>query len=209
MPALAPWLAKLSTVSRSLRHRNYRLYFTSQIISISGTWMQTVAQSWLVYRLTGSTTLLGVVSFASQFPVFLLAPPAGILADRVNRHRVLVWTQVIAMLLAFVLAALTLGGVIEVPTVDGGRARVTVPEGTQTGHQFRLKGKGMSVMRSATRGDMYIRAQVETPVKLSKRQKELLHEFEKESPSARTSPESEGFFARVKDAFNGFAEGKD
>jgi molecular chaperone DnaJ len=100
-----------------------------------------------------------------------------------------------------------LGGVVEVPTVDGGRARVTVPEGTQTGHQFRLKGKGMSVMRSTVRGDMYIRAQVETPVKLSKRQKELLREFESESPSARTSPESEGFFARVKEAFNGFADG--
>jgi molecular chaperone DnaJ len=102
-----------------------------------------------------------------------------------------------------------LGGVVEVPTVDGGRARVTVPEGTQTGHQFRLKGKGMSVMRATGRGDMYIRAQVETPVKLSKRQKELLREFESESPSARTSPESEGFFARVKEAFNDFTEGKD
>ena len=103
-----------------------------------------------------------------------------------------------------------LGGVIEVPTVDGGRARVTVPEGTQTGHQFRLKGKGMSVMRATARGDMHIRAQVETPVKLSKRQKELLKEFEGESPASRTSPESEGFFAKVKEAWGDLTDsGKD
>ncbi len=103
-----------------------------------------------------------------------------------------------------------LGGVIEVPTVDGARARVTVPEGTQTGHQFRLKGKGMSVMRSTARGDMYIRAQIETPVKLTKRQKELLREFEGESPASRTSPESEGFFAKVKEAWGDLTDsGKD
>ncbi len=99
-----------------------------------------------------------------------------------------------------------LGGVIEVPTVDGARARVTVPEGTQTGHQFRLKGKGMSVMRSSARGDMYIRVQVETPVKLTRRQKELLREFEAESPRGRTSPESEGFFAKVKEAWDDLTE---
>ncbi len=98
------------------------------------------------------------------------------------------------------------GGVIEVPTVDGARARVTIPEGTQSGHQFRLKGKGMSVMRSAARGDMYIRAQVETPVKLTKRQKELLKEFAAESPASRTSPESEGFFAKVKEAWDDLTE---
>lgn len=101
-----------------------------------------------------------------------------------------------------------LGGVIEVPTVDGGRARVTIPEGTQTGHQFRLKGKGMSVMRSTVRGDMYIRAQIETPMRLTKRQKELLREFEGESPAARTSPESEGFFAKIKEAWGDLTDSK-
>ena len=99
-----------------------------------------------------------------------------------------------------------LGGTIEVPTVDGGRARVTIPGGTQSGHQFRLRGKGMSVMRSAARGDMYIRATVETPVKLSKRQKELLDEFESESNPAKTSPESEGFFSKVKEAWEDLTE---
>ncbi|MEE8139385.1 MAG: molecular chaperone DnaJ [Alphaproteobacteria bacterium] len=99
-----------------------------------------------------------------------------------------------------------LGGTIEVPTVDGGRARVTIPGGTQSGHQFRLRGKGMSVMRSAARGDMYIRATVETPVKLSTRQKELLGEFESESNPAKTSPESEGFFSKVKEAWEDLTE---
>ncbi len=99
-----------------------------------------------------------------------------------------------------------LGGTIEVPTVDGGRARVTIPEGTQSGHQFRLRGKGMSVMRSSMRGDMYIRATVETPMKLSKRQKELLKEFEAESNPGKTSPESEGFFAKVREAWDDLTE---
>ena len=72
----------------------------------------------------------------------------------------------------------TLGGTIEVPTIEGARARVNIPTGTQTGHQFRLKGKGMTMLRSNARGDMYIRAMVETPVNLSKRQQELLREFE-------------------------------
>ena len=94
-----------------------------------------------------------------------------------------------------------LGGMIEVPTVDGSRARVTVPPGTQSGHQFRLKAKGMTVLRSPARGDMFIQAIVETPVNLSKRQQELLREFDKESEKARTHPESEGFFARVKEFF--------
>ncbi len=99
-----------------------------------------------------------------------------------------------------------LGGTVEVPTVDGGRARVTIPEGTQSGHQFRLRGKGMSVMRSTQRGDMYIRATVETPVKLSKRQKELLKEFDAESKPGKTSPESEGFFSKVKEAWDDLTE---
>lgn len=115
----------------------------------------------------------------------------------------------IYMRVPIAMATAALGGVIEVPTVDGARARVTVPEGTQTGQQFRLKGKGMSVMRSPARGDMYIRAQVETPVKLNKRQKELLKEFAGASPASRTSPESEGFFAKVKEAWTDLTESKD
>jgi molecular chaperone DnaJ len=94
-----------------------------------------------------------------------------------------------------------LGGTIEVPTVEGSRTRVTVPPGTQSGHQFRLRGKGMTVLRSAVRGDMYINAIVETPVNLSKRQQELLREFEQEGENRKTNPESEGFFARVKEFF--------
>jgi molecular chaperone DnaJ len=99
-----------------------------------------------------------------------------------------------------------LGGTIEVPTVEGSRTRVTVPPGTQSGHQFRLRGKGMTVLRSAARGDMYIQAIVETPVNLTKRQQELLHEFEKASDNGKTNPESEGFFARVKEFFEDLRE---
>jgi molecular chaperone DnaJ len=91
-----------------------------------------------------------------------------------------------------------LGGVIEVPTLDGARAKITIPSGTQTGHQFRLKGKGMSVLRSPVRGDLYIQVMVETPIKLTKRQEELLREFEREGESGH-NPESEGFFAKVKE----------
>ena len=100
----------------------------------------------------------------------------------------------------------SLGGSIEVPTVEGGRARVNVPAGTQSGHQFRLKGKGMSVLRSTARGDMYIQAIVETPMNLTKRQQELLREFEKAGEDAKTSPESAGFFARVKEFFEDLRE---
>ena len=96
-------------------------------------------------------------------------------------------------------ATAALGGHIEVPTVDGARARITIPIGTQSGHQFRLKGKGMSVLRSKERGDMYVQASVETPVNLTKKQKELLKEFVSESSSENNNPESEGFFTKVKD----------
>jgi MFS family permease len=93
---------------RALRHRNFQLFFSGQLISLIGTWMQTVAQSWLVYRLTGSALLLGSVGFASQIPVFLFAPLGGITADRVNRRHIVISTQVAAMVLAFILASLTL-----------------------------------------------------------------------------------------------------
>lgn len=95
-----------------------------------------------------------------------------------------------------------LGGDIEVPTLTGEQARVKIPEGTQTGKQFRLKGKGMSVLRSREVGDLYIQVVVETPQKLTARQRELLQEFERESSGA-THPEAAGFFGRVKDFLGG------
>jgi len=100
--------ARWQAAGRALRHRNFQLFFSGQLISLVGTWMQTVAQSWLVYRLTGSGLKLGAVGFASQIPVFLFAPIGGIVADRSHRKHVVIATQVASMLLAFVLAALTL-----------------------------------------------------------------------------------------------------
>jgi MFS family permease len=99
---------------RALRHRNFQLFFSGQLISLIGTWMQSVAQSWLVYRLTGSALLLGSVGFASQIPVFLFAPLGGIAADRYNRRTIVIGTQVASMLLAFALAGLTLSGKVQV-----------------------------------------------------------------------------------------------
>jgi molecular chaperone DnaJ len=93
-----------------------------------------------------------------------------------------------------------LGGEFEVPTMDGGRSSVKVPEGTQTGKRFRLNGKGMPVLRSKSRGDMYVQVNVETPQKLTKRQRELLREFEKQS-STDTQPETAGFFAKMRELF--------
>ena len=100
--------------SRALRHRNFQLFFSGQLISLIGTWMQSVAQSWLVYRLTGSALLLGAVGFASQIPVFLFATLGGITADRFNRRHIVIGTQVASMLLAFILAALTLSHKVQV-----------------------------------------------------------------------------------------------
>src|SRR5580704_16654685 len=93
---------------RAFRHRNYQLFFSGQLISLTGTWMQTIAESWLVYRLTGSSVLLGVAAFCSQIPIFLLSPIGGVVADRFNRHRIIIVTQTISMLLPLTLAALTL-----------------------------------------------------------------------------------------------------
>jgi len=93
---------------RALRHRNFRLFFAGQSISLIGTWMTRVATAWLVYRLTRSSLVLGTVSFVGQIPTFLLAPVAGVLVDRLDRRRVLVWTQALAMLQSLMLAALTL-----------------------------------------------------------------------------------------------------
>ena len=99
---------------RALRHRNFQLFFSGQLISLIGTWMQSVAQAWLVYRLTGSALLLGSVGFASQIPVFLFAPLGGITADRFNRRYIVIGTQTAAMILAFILAVLTLTGKVQV-----------------------------------------------------------------------------------------------
>jgi MFS family permease len=99
---------------RALRSRHYRLFVAGQLISLIGTWMQMVAQSWLIYRLTGSAALLGLLGFAGQIPVFVLAPLGGVIADRVRRHRVLVTTQTVMMALAAALAALTLSGNVRV-----------------------------------------------------------------------------------------------
>ena len=105
---------KLATTLRALRHRNFQLFFGGQLISLIGTWMQTVAQAWLVYRLTKSALLLGSVGFASQIPVFLVAPLGGITADRVNRQRLVVATQICSMILAAILAGLTLSDRVHV-----------------------------------------------------------------------------------------------
>ncbi len=99
---------------RALRHRNFKLFFFGQLLSLPGTWIQMVAQSWLIYRLTDSALLLGLAGFASQFPVFLIAPLGGALADRFSRHRLLIGTQLASAVLALALAALTLSGQVEV-----------------------------------------------------------------------------------------------
>lgn len=104
----------LQHIGRALRHRNYRLFFAGQGISLIGTWMQRVAMSWLVYRLTGSALLLGVVNFTGQAPTLLFTPFAGVIADRYDRHRLLVATQVMAMVQAVLIAVLVLTNVIAV-----------------------------------------------------------------------------------------------
>ena len=105
------------------------------------------------------------------------------------------------------LVTATLGGEFEVPTIDGGKTRVKVPEGMQTGRRFRLQGTGMPVLRSRQFGDMYVQVIVETPQKLTKRQRELLLEFERLS-STETQPESSGFFGKVKDFLDGLGTGR-
>jgi molecular chaperone DnaJ len=101
-----------------------------------------------------------------------------------------------------------LGGAIEVPTIEGTMTKITIPAGTQSGNQFRLKSKGMSVLRSPARGDMFIQASVEIPVNLTARQQELLKEFEKsgDAEEGRHSPESHGFFSKVKELWKDLTE---
>ena len=107
-------VAAARRATRSLHSRNFRLYFTGQGISLVGTWMQRVAMAWLVYRLTGSALMLGLVGFAGRIPTLLLAPFAGVAADRWDRRRILYATQSLSMIQALVLAALVLTGVVEV-----------------------------------------------------------------------------------------------
>jgi MFS family permease len=112
-------IGRSSHAWRALRHRNFRLFFGGQSISLIGTWMTRVATGWLVYRLTGSALLLGTVSFAGQIPTFLLAPFAGVWVDRLDRRQVLVWTQTLAMAQSLLLAALTLSGRVTIHWVLG------------------------------------------------------------------------------------------
>src|SRR5262245_19955508 len=99
-------------LARALRHRNYRLFFGGQSVSLVGTWITRIATSWLVYRLTGSVLLLGIVGFCGQIPTLVLAPFAGVFVDRLNRHRILLVTQALSLLQSVALAVLTRAGVI-------------------------------------------------------------------------------------------------
>jgi len=105
---------RFKIIFRSLQYRNYRLFFSGQSISLIGTWMQRIALPWLVYHMTGSTLLLGVVGFAGQIPTFLLSPVAGVLTDRWSRYRVLLFTQIVSLVQAAVLAGLCLTGAIQI-----------------------------------------------------------------------------------------------
>jgi len=109
--------SRLREVGRALRHQNFRIYFFSMLVSFTGTWMQNVAQSWLVYRLTGSAWWLGMIGFAGQIPVFLLALVGGVLADRYRRYRLILLTQTLALIQALLLAALTLSGHVTVGAI--------------------------------------------------------------------------------------------
>ena len=111
VPAARP---RLPRTFRAMQHRNYRLYFAGQLISMAGTWMQTIAQAWLVYQLSHSELMLGVVGFAAAIPSLLVSPWGGVIVDRVPKRQLLVITQASMMLLAFMLAALSFTGVVQV-----------------------------------------------------------------------------------------------
>lgn len=107
-------MTRLPATLRALQYRNFQLFFSGQLISLIGTWMQNLAQAWLVYRLTGSMVLLGGISFCSQIPIFLFSPLGGIVADQYSRRRVVIATQTASMLLALALASLTLTGTVRI-----------------------------------------------------------------------------------------------
>ena len=115
--AAAPRQSKFQDTIRSLKHRNFQLFFSGQIISLVGTWMDMVAEAWLVYRLTGSSLLLGTVTFAGQLPVLLISPFAGLVADRLNRRKIVIATQFASMIIAGILAGLTLSKRVTVEQV--------------------------------------------------------------------------------------------
>ena len=116
-PASPADRSRLRDMGRSLKHRNFRLFFSGQMISLVGTWMNNIAEAWLVYRLTGSSLLLGTVAFAGQIPIFLLGPIGGLAADRWDRRRIILGTQASSMILAFILAFLTLSKRVTVAEV--------------------------------------------------------------------------------------------
>jgi MFS family permease len=107
------WFDNAKAILRSLRHRNYRLFFIGQGTSLIGTWMQSVAMSWLAYRMTNSPFFLGVIAFASQIPTFVIAPLAGVIADRFSRHRIVIGTQIASMIQAAILTLLVYTGHVE------------------------------------------------------------------------------------------------
>src|SRR6266550_6796051 len=109
--------SRIAFMLRALSYRNYRLFFGGQIVSLIGSWITLTATSWLVYRLTGSALLLGVVGFAGQFPGFIVGPFAGAYVDRLDRHKLLIATQTVSMLQSFALAGLTLSGRITVGAI--------------------------------------------------------------------------------------------
>ena len=112
-----PLMDARARITRALRHRNYRLFFSGQSVSLIGTWITRIATSWLVYRLTGSELLLGIVGFCGQIPTLLLAPFAGVVVDRANRQRILIVTQALSMAQSAALAALTFSGWITVTDI--------------------------------------------------------------------------------------------
>ncbi len=114
MPIKCGNILLVSIRFRALKHRNFQLFFAGQLVSLIGTWMQSTAQLWLVYKMTHSAALLGVFGFASQIPILFLATLGGYVGDRYNRHRGVIWTQTASLILSFVLAALTLLGFMRV-----------------------------------------------------------------------------------------------
>lgn len=141
-------MVQLPEALRALRYRNFRLFFSGQLISLIGTWMQTVAQSWLVYRLTGQATMLGLVAFAGQFPVFVLAPIGGLLADRVRPHTIIVITQSTSMGLTLVLALLTLTGHVQIWHI------VTIALLLGVVNAFDIPARQVFVAQTVTRPDL-------------------------------------------------------
>jgi MFS family permease len=147
-PAVRNFSSRLPESLRALRHRNYQLFFSGQLISLIGTWMDQIAESWLVYRLTGSALLLGTVAFASQIPVFLLAPIGGAVADRYDRRRILVGTQSSMMGLTFVLAWLTLSHRVQIWHI------VTLAALTGIVNAFDLPARQAFVVDMVSRADL-------------------------------------------------------